>query len=138
MNTKAITLTLLTSIFIFAGCTNVMEPEKIQPIATPSPTPQISPIPSLMPSPTASAAATLSKNVSYTCIKGKTAFDSLFSTKHTAVFKTTSLGKLITQIDGIDQGNGKYWQYSIDGKEAQIGADAYTCKGGEVILWEVK
>jgi Domain of unknown function (DUF4430) len=46
---------------------------------------------------------------------------------------------LITQIDDLkNQGNGKNWLYSVNGKTATVGAGAYKLKSGDAILWEFK
>ncbi|MBI2609583.1 DUF4430 domain-containing protein [Candidatus Giovannonibacteria bacterium] len=49
------------------------------------------------------------------------------------------LGKLITKIEGKENGtDGKYWQYLINGKYAEIGASAYELKNGDKIEWQFK
>jgi hypothetical protein len=46
------------------------------------------------------------------------------------------MGTLVTQLGGHKNGEGdKYWQYKVDGIMPQIGADAYTLKGGERVEW---
>jgi len=93
----------------------------------------------ITPSPIITSISTTSNNkISYPCIKGKTAFDSLSDGGNKMEFQQSSLGKMITSINGITQDNGKYWQYSINNKYAEVGADAYQCQGGEIITWELK
>lgn len=79
-----------------------------------------------------------SNKINYPCLKGQTAFDSLSSSGNKIEFKESSLGKMITSINNIAQSNGKYWQYSIDDKYAEVGADVYKCNGNETITWELK
>ena len=46
---------------------------------------------------------------------------------------------LIIQIDDLkNQGDGKNWLYSVNGKTARVGAGAYKLKSGDAILWEFK
>ncbi|MEX0677140.1 MAG: DUF4430 domain-containing protein [Pirellulales bacterium] len=46
---------------------------------------------------------------------------------------------LITQIDDLkNEGNGKNWLYTVNGKLAPLGAGAYKLKAGDAILWEFK
>jgi hypothetical protein len=73
----------------------------------------------------------------YECEKGKSAFDVL-DEKANVQFSESSFGKLVTSIDGKAQGDGKYWLYSINDKEATVGATAYICNGNEAIKWELK
>ena len=91
---------------------------------------------SISPTPTIVSEST--NKISYTCLKGKTAFESLTESGNKIEFQPSSLGKMITSINGVPQGDGKYWQYSIDNKYAEVGADAYQCQGGEIITWELK
>jgi len=76
--------------------------------------------------------------ITYPCIKDKTAFDSLTISDNKVEFQESSYGKMITSINNVPQGNGKYWQYSIDNQYAEVGADAYKCLGSEIITWELK
>ena len=91
---------------------------------------------SISPTPTIVSEST--NKINYPCLKGKNAFDSLSDSGNKMEFQPSSLGKMITSINGIPQGNGKYWQYSINNKYAEVGADAYQCQGGEIITWELK
>ena len=77
------------------------------------------------------------EKVSYQCEAGKSAFDVL-DEKNEVEYSESSFGKLVTAINGKSQGEGKYWLYSIDEKEATVGANAYICIGKEEIKWELK
>lgn len=79
-----------------------------------------------------------SKEISYKCEKEKTAFDVLIEKYPDTKFESSSFGKLVTSIDGKMQGNNKYWLYSINNKEATIGASSYICQDQETIKWELK
>ncbi len=78
------------------------------------------------------------KKFEYLCESGKTAFELLQHTTQNVEFQGSSFGRFVTSINGVKQGNGKYWLYFIDSKDATISADAYICQGDEKIKWELK
>jgi hypothetical protein len=46
-------------------------------------------------------------------------------------------GKLITQIGDKKGGDeNRYWQYWVNNRYAEVGADVYTVKSGDVIEWK--
>jgi hypothetical protein len=49
-----------------------------------------------------------------------------------------SLGIFINEINGQKAGSGKYWIYSVNGKEATTGVSNYILKEGDIINWELK
>jgi len=50
----------------------------------------------------------------------------------------SSLGIFIDELNEIKSGSGKYWIYSVNGKEASIGVSKYLLKEGDIIKWELK
>lgn len=75
--------------------------------------------------------------LSYNCIPGKTVFNVLaLSNKVEA--QSTELGPMIAAINGLEQGEGKYWSFTIDGQPAQKSAMETMCIGTETITWQLK
>lgn len=75
---------------------------------------------------------------SYDCQKGKTALEVLLLRNDFVETEESDLGAFVTSIGNTPQGNGKYWLYSVDNKEATISASAYVCQDSEKIRWELK
>lgn len=113
--------TIIVTTLLLTGCTTQQTSPADQNQATPPLTP----------------APTKKGTISYECAPGKTAFELLQST-HQVDFSQTSYGKMVTSIDGIPNGDGKYWLYLVDDKEATVGAEAYHCVNAEQINWELK
>jgi hypothetical protein len=76
--------------------------------------------------------------VEYNCEAGKSAFEMLAINSVNLETKDSSFGKMITKINETEQGDGKYWLYSIDDKEATVSADTYICQDSERVKWELK
>lgn len=74
----------------------------------------------------------------YDCQSGKSAFEVLEEKASDVEFKGSSFGRMVTGINGIKQGSGKYWLYFINGKDATVSADSYICIEEEKIKWELK
>jgi hypothetical protein len=49
-----------------------------------------------------------------------------------------SLGIFVDEINGVKGGNGKYWIYEVNDKEASVGISNYIIKDGDIISWELK
>lgn len=76
--------------------------------------------------------------LSYKCQFGKNILESLETSGIEYEASQSKLGKLVTSINGVSQGEGKSWLYYVDGKEATISAGSFICQGGEDIRWELK
>jgi hypothetical protein len=76
--------------------------------------------------------------------QGMTVVDALAAAqKHPRGFKLTQKGRgasaMITGIGGLEnEGNGKNWLFSVNDKQADVGAGSYELKSGDVVLWEFK
>lgn len=79
-----------------------------------------------------------SLSLEYDCEVGKTAFEVLEEKASNVEFEGSSFGRMVTGINGIKQGSGKYWLYFINGKDATISADSYICSEEEKIKWELR
>ena len=54
-------------------------------------------------------------------------------------FKTKEypgLGYFVEEINGVGGGQGKYWIYYVNGKEASVGIKDYVVKEGDIISWK--
>lgn len=47
----------------------------------------------------------------------------------------SGIGFFIDELNGIKNGGGKYWVYSVNGAKATLGVEAYRPKPGERIVW---
>jgi hypothetical protein len=75
--------------------------------------------------------------------EGATLYDILSSPRNTEKVNLKAkeykgIGFFIERVGNIEQGNGKYVMYSINGKEASVGVSAYKPKINDVILFELK
>ena len=51
--------------------------------------------------------------------------------------KTSDFGSYVDMLDGLKGGtDNKYWMYSVNGKEASVGADQYKLSEGDVAEWK--
>ncbi len=75
--------------------------------------------------------------LSYRCIPGKTVFNVLVLS-NTVALEETELGPMISSINNLEQGEGKYWSYLIDGQPAPKNAFVTVCAGTEQITWQLK
>ena len=72
--------------------------------------------------------------------KGENGKDALSLLKQHAVVqvKHYSFGDLVTSINGTAGNGPKYWTFYINGKEAQVGAGAYTTKNSDTLSWRLQ
>lgn len=66
---------------------------------------------------------------------GETALD-LIKRTHTVVTKDYDFGTLVESIDSVMNGTeNKYWILYVNGKQASVGAGAYTIQKNDAIEW---
>lgn len=82
--------------------------------------------------------ATVVSSVSYQGQDNRNALD-LLQVFHKVDTKDTSFGKQVMGIDGVTPDpTNSYWAFYVNGKLAQVGADHYTTKYGDLIEWKVE
>ena len=75
---------------------------------------------------------------------GMTVVDALSAAqKHARPLKVTQRGRgsgaLIIAIDDLEsEGRGKNWLFSVNDKQAEVGAGSYELQAGDTVLWEYK
>lgn len=54
-------------------------------------------------------------------------------------FEIAEENNMISSIDGKKQDNKaqKYWIYTVNGKEAEVGANEYKLKAGDKVVWNL-
>jgi len=52
--------------------------------------------------------------------------------------KHYSFGDLVTSINGTAGNGPKYWTFYVNGKQASVGAGAYTTKDSDKIMWKLQ
>jgi hypothetical protein len=89
---------------------------------------------------TATASPTQAQNertvIAYEGEDGKTALELL---KARARVRTNAsyMGELVEEINGVNNGNGYYLIYYVNGVKAKVGAGSYITKNGDKIEWKL-
>jgi hypothetical protein len=131
-NLNKVLLSIVAALVLLGGATSVVWINKANDKkAAPAPAAQAA-----QPEPAAAPAAKATQRVSYDGVTGKTALE-LLKTEATVVTKDSSYGPYVDSINGVSGGtDGKYWAFYVNGKLAEVGADAYVTKGGDKIEWK--
>ena len=84
-----------------------------------------------------------SLNYSVVVNQGASVYDVLVEAAHEHNFSVVATyysqydSYFIESINGVKNGNGKYWQYWVNGEYANVGANLYKVKNGDSILWKL-
>ncbi|HEU4966973.1 MAG TPA: DUF4430 domain-containing protein [Candidatus Saccharimonadales bacterium] len=72
--------------------------------------------------------------------QGQTGTDALILLKHHASVQTKhySFGDMVTAIDGVAGNGPKYWTFYVNGRMSDVGAQAYTTKSSDTLLWKLQ
>jgi len=82
-------------------------------------------------------------NYSMQLENGSTVYDLLLEASHQHNFSITATyypqfdSYFIEEINGVKGGNGKYWQYWVNGEYAMVGANAFKLKNNDVVEWKL-
>lgn len=77
------------------------------------------------------------KTISYEGQDGKTAYG-ILKENYQVEADESSLGVMVTSINGLKNSDGEYWLYSVNGRQPDVAADKYETKNGDKVLWEYK
>lgn len=75
--------------------------------------------------------------ITYGARAGITSLEQLRSEAKNVITTESEYGQLVDSIEGHRNGtDGKYWSFYVNGEMAQVGADAYTQKEGDLVEWK--
>jgi hypothetical protein len=74
--------------------------------------------------------------IAYEGEDGKTALEILKARARVRT-STSQMGELVEEINGVNNGNGYYLIYYINGAKAKVGAGNYITKNGDKIEWKL-
>ncbi len=69
---------------------------------------------------------------------GTTVYDAMRKAVNLSVKTHPTYGVFVEGINGVMQGNGKYWQYYIDGKLAPVGVSNYIINRSLILEWKLE
>jgi hypothetical protein len=87
---------------------------------------------------TANSAETRSEQISYQGQQGRTALDILKQTHSVDTQEFAGFGEFVTGINGVSAGTTHFWAFYVNGKMADVGADAYITKDSDVVEWKLE
>jgi hypothetical protein len=68
---------------------------------------------------------------------GRTVFDILIE-EHEVDYVESEVGVFVQAIDGIENKAGRFWVYSVNGKNGKIACNKAFVSDGDTIRWEYK
>jgi hypothetical protein len=74
--------------------------------------------------------------IAYEGEDGKTALEILKARAHVRT-STGQMGELVEEINGVNNGNGYYLIYYVNGAQAKVGAGNYITKNSDKIEWKL-
>jgi Domain of unknown function (DUF4430) len=86
--------------------------------------------------PSSTQAQTERTVIAYEGEDGKTALEILKARARVRT-STGQMGELVEEINGVNNGNGYYLIYYVNGAKAKVGAGDYVTKNGDKIEWKL-
>ena len=62
----------------------------------------------------------------------------LLRRNHNVDYKSTTMGVFISGIDGLKNGSGVYWIYSVNDTTPQVASDRVLTKSGDRVQWHFR
>jgi hypothetical protein len=73
--------------------------------------------------------------IAYDGKDGETALELLRDAGYDVTLEHSSLGDYVTAIGDVAATKSQYWQYEVDGKLPNVGADAFETTDGQRVEW---
>ena len=70
-------------------------------------------------------------------VESKTVLDVL-QDSHSVEMKSSAMGVFVIAIDSIENGNGTYWMYSVNGDMGQVACDRFLTRPDDTIRWHYR
>lgn len=72
--------------------------------------------------------------------RGEAGVDALTLFKRHAIVRTRhySFGDMVVSVDGTIGSGPKYWTFYINGRMANVGAQAYITKSTDILMWKLQ
>ena len=79
------------------------------------------------------------KLATYSGISANNAFEALLDAVQSenleVIYKSSDFGVLVEEIAGVKNSKDSFWLYYINGQMAEVGADEYQLKKGDIVEW---
>jgi len=69
--------------------------------------------------------------------EGKTVVD-ILALRYRTRITSGPRGVFVREIDGVANGGGYFWLYSVNGEMATVASDQYTVSDGDIIRWHFR
>ena len=75
--------------------------------------------------------------ITLTGVESKTVLDVLRDS-HSVEMRSSAMGAFVVSIDSIENGNGAYWLYSVNGDMGQVACDRFLTRPDDTIRWHYR
>ena len=79
------------------------------------------------------------KLTTYSGISANNAFEALLDAVQSenleVIYKSSDFGVFVEEIAGVKNSKDSFWLYYINGQMAEVGADKYQLKKGDIVEW---
>ena len=79
------------------------------------------------------------KLATYSGISANNTFEALLDAVQSenleVIYKSSDFGVLVEEIAGVKNSKDSFWLYYINGQMAEVGADEYQLKKGDIVEW---
>ncbi|RKX29989.1 MAG: hypothetical protein DRP47_00370 [Candidatus Zixiibacteriota bacterium] len=62
----------------------------------------------------------------------------VLESNHQVEKKSSVMGVFVTGIDSVENGDGMYWLYSVNGSVGQVACDRFLTRTGDTVCWHFR